>query len=505
VSVVIKDSEREEFTEQMRNFLANESGGFEGYKVIDEDKDKKVMDKFNETIKYIETVNPKPGDPPGRYQVSLPWIDNPPELPSNFGIAIGRLRNNLRKLKQRPDLLRDYDKTMLDQIKSGILEKVYINKQSKGSLIHYLAHQAVIKSTSLNTKLRIVFDASAGYPCLNDLLEKGKVYAGIDEKGIGAIIARVRAKNHIMCMDLEKAFLQILLDPKDRDVTRILWPKSPWNSTDTEIYRFTRITFGLTCSPFLLGATIEHHLNKNPGKWNDKLILGSYVDNYIIDIDEPEQIEEAIIEIRELFWSGGFNCRQFSSDCTQEILNLPTEWQDGRRNISLLGVNWDTHLDNLTFKLPNFEEAVTKVEAREKSGLFTKRGMLSVIAGIFDPVGFIAPIILPAKRIQAEAWKSYLKWDDKVEEELKIKWEKVVNEWDGTEISIPRKAYKEKINPNTKYELHGFSDASLTGLGIAIYLVRTDTWESAICFGKALVVPTNLCLLTKNKKRRKHN
>jgi hypothetical protein len=49
----------------------------------------------------------------------------------------------------------------------------------------------------------------------------------------------------------------------DRDLTRFLWyrlePNSQgsYDTTDDITYRFTRLPFGLTCSPFLLSATIR--------------------------------------------------------------------------------------------------------------------------------------------------------------------------------------------------------------------------------------------------------
>ena len=64
--------------------------------------------------------------------------------------------------------------------------------------------------------------------------------------------------------DIEKAYLQINVDKKDRDLLRFLWFKNLLNEHQVELckYRFTRVIIGANCSQFLLNATIENHVSK---------------------------------------------------------------------------------------------------------------------------------------------------------------------------------------------------------------------------------------------------
>jgi len=55
-----------------------------------------------------------------------------------------------------------------------------------------------------------------------------------------------------------------------------------------------------------------------------------------------------------------------------------------------LGVRWDVETDMFDFA------------AGVKEKPMTRRGMLSVVSSIFDPLGFLNPFILPAKRICAD-------------------------------------------------------------------------------------------------------
>lgn len=54
-------------------------------------------------------------------------------------------------------------------------------------------------------------------------------------------------------------FLQICLNQKDRDYLRFLWVTA---DGDEIIFRHRRVVFGVNCSPFLLSATIIHHLTR---------------------------------------------------------------------------------------------------------------------------------------------------------------------------------------------------------------------------------------------------
>jgi len=127
----------------------------------------------------------------------------------------------------------------------------------------YLPHHAVKKEKCKAVKWRIVFYASShepGSPSLNDFLEMGSNLL----PEIVSVLLRFRLHKCAILGDVSQAFLQISLDPTDRDLIRFLWyrviPNSQgsYDTTDEVItYRFTRLPFGLTCSPFLLSATIR--------------------------------------------------------------------------------------------------------------------------------------------------------------------------------------------------------------------------------------------------------
>lgn len=130
------------------------------------DPDDTVLDEFSQTVCFHN----------GRYEVSLPWKDSHPPLPDNFDLSNKRLQSLLRRLKQDPDILNEYDSIIKTQLQQGIVEKVPKADGGERAQVHYLPHHAVIRRDKETTKVRIVYDASAkSSGCsLNECLHKGR-------------------------------------------------------------------------------------------------------------------------------------------------------------------------------------------------------------------------------------------------------------------------------------------------------------------------------------------
>ena len=67
----------------------------------------------------------------------------------------------------------------------------------------------------------------------------------------------------VLLGNVQKAFLQIEIDPCDRDALRFLWYENPKDLNPVvKEYRFARNIFGSGPSPYILGGTLKHHLAK---------------------------------------------------------------------------------------------------------------------------------------------------------------------------------------------------------------------------------------------------
>ena len=61
--------------------------------------------------------------------------------------------------------------------------------------------------------------------------------------------------------DVVKVFLNIAVEDKDQDVLQFLWIDDVTKQEpELLIYRFMRVVFGASASPFHLNATIKFHL-----------------------------------------------------------------------------------------------------------------------------------------------------------------------------------------------------------------------------------------------------
>ena len=86
-----------------------------------------------------------------------------------------------------------------------------------------------------------------------------------------------------LCGDIKQAFLQVCIKEEVRDAPRFHWIKVKFPK-QIDTLRFTRALFGLVQSSFILGGTLDAHLESKKGD-NIKEIVeikkSLYVDDFI--------------------------------------------------------------------------------------------------------------------------------------------------------------------------------------------------------------------------------
>ncbi|GFW24443.1 integrase catalytic domain-containing protein [Trichonephila clavipes] len=171
---------------------------------------------------------------------------------TTLNLAFKGLQVTTHKLKKE-NLFKEYGDVFKEWKREGIIE---VPKEELKSVSHYLPHRLVVKPDS-TTKIRPVFNASSkqkGAVSLNDCLEKGLNLIEL----IPSMLARFRLHRFGVSADIRKAFLQISLYQQDRNFLLFLW------HSEGELihYRHCRVVFGVSSSPFLLGSTIQYHLER---------------------------------------------------------------------------------------------------------------------------------------------------------------------------------------------------------------------------------------------------
>ena len=408
-------------------------------------------------------------DEEGWYETSLPWKGNHPPLPSNEAGSLRRLTGLVKELRSQ-EMIERYDQVIQDQIKTGIVERV--SGPATGQHEFYIPHKAVARDTAETTKLRVVYDASAqaysGAPSLNECLNPGPPL----QNKLWSVLVRSRFHPVAVTGDIKQAFLQVRIKEQDRDALRFHWLKDPSSQT-VETLRFTRALFGLTSSPFLLGGIIQHLLESCRQDYPDivsEIERSLYVDDLITGGPTSEKAKEIKSVSQNVFAKGTFELHKWHSNVKElesaasepvsieegtyakEQLNVP-----GREGATLLGLPWDKENDTVGVKFP-----------QEKADP-SKRGILSKVARIYDPLGLASPISLGGKLLYRDVCDAKLNWDAELPRELMqswIRWEKRLPE----QLTVPRSlaAYQEDIQ---SIELHAFGDASGKGVAAAVYAV----------------------------------
>ncbi|XP_074623309.1 uncharacterized protein LOC141881432 [Acropora palmata] len=435
-----------------------------------------------------------------RYSVKLPWKEGHPDLPTNYTTSIRRLKSQVARLEREPEILAEYAAIIEEQLHSGVIERVV--ELEAAPKVHYLPHQAVVRKEATTTKVRIVYDASSKSTktgaSLNDCLHVGPSLNPL----LFDILLRFRENRIVLVGDIEKAFLNVGVDKRDRDCLRFLWLENPPDISRIVVYRFCRVVFGLNASPFLLNATLRHHISKfitvDP-EFVKKLIDSFYVDDFVGGGASPSEVADLYSKTVNRMAEGGFKLRKWltndpsvreriKKDLIDDVKRDPVTAENvtyaksslglkmGSNGQKVLGLSWDFEEDTITLEL-------TVIAERAKDLPATKRNTLRLLAGIFDPLGMIGPITITAKILFQEACRQKINWDDPLDGVIK----QGVEAWiesliECEQIMIDRCVYGHVREEVLECSLHGFADASKKAYCAVIYLVyRTKTGSIRRC------------------------
>ena len=101
----------------------------------------------------------------------------------------------------------------------------------------------------------------------------------------------------------------------------------------------------------------------------------------------------------------------------------------------------------------------------------TKRHILKVIAIVFDPLGFLQPVVMKFKILFQEICSANIDWDDFIGEESCKKWHIVVNEMKNfVNIAVKHCYFDNNFDNIEKVYFHGFLDASEAAYAACVYI-----------------------------------
>jgi hypothetical protein len=426
------------------------------------------------------------------YEMELPLKNVPTCLPDNKMLANHRMNLLKKQLEKNEDLYKKYSGFITDLFDKGFAEEIPIYSANRSDgMVWYLPHHNVIHPMKPE-KVRIVFDCSASYRgvSLNDSLLQGPDFTNM----LTGVLMRVRMEPVALMTDVEGS-TRCKLWKTNVIWLRFLWWRDGNLEQDPEAFRMKVHIFGATSFPSCCSYAIRKTATDNDDF--DDIVRKTVKDNFYVDDCLTSVKDEGVAihmanQLTQLLARGGFRLTKWPSNSPRVIASIPPEDRAvGLKDLDIcnlgnvkieraLGVQWNISSDQFKFN----------VIIHEKPS--TRRGILSVMSSIYDPLGFAAPILLPVKTILQDLARQGLKWDDPIPEECDSKWKKWLLELPKLEEFYIDRCVKKNMDNILSSELHHFCDASADGYGAVVYLRLIDSSNKIHCafiIGKSRVTP----------------
>ncbi|KAJ8406749.1 hypothetical protein AAFF_G00296650 [Aldrovandia affinis] len=223
-------------------------------------------------------------------------------------------------------------------------------------------------------------------------------------------------------------------------------------------------------------ASLRRKFRKDPGFYEDyKCFMDNVIEKRLRRPSSDDQLNRADARV------GGFTLTKWTSHNRKVLMSIPEEQRAKEtKNLDLssealpveraLGIQWDTETDAFTYsiKLPDKP--------------MTRRGILAVVNSIYDPLGLLAPVILPAKLLLKDLCKEQSGWDEDISE-------KHAEDWKGwtedvtylSNFQVNRCLKPADFGRTASAQLHHFSDASEYAYGTASYLLLENKQGKKHC------------------------
>ncbi|XP_070527375.1 uncharacterized protein [Cardiocondyla obscurior] len=422
----------------------------------------------------------------GRYIVRLPFNV---ALPLNLGPTRHRAGMQFLQLQRRfdthPSLRAEYFQFMTEYENLRHMRKV---RSSQGASQRvFIPHHPVIRADSATTRLRVVFNASsrsASGLSLNDFLHAGPKL----QTELPAILLQWRQFRFVYTADIAKMFRQILIDERDLDYQCILWRGETSASIDE--YQLLTVTYGMKCAPYLALRVLRRLAEDDGNRFPlaaSILRRQIYVDDVLFGDHDVASLKLKRDQLVSLLKCGQFTLRKWASNSTALLedidpldhglacdKNLAT---DG--TVKILGIVWNPNSDGFSYRV-----------SLDREVSLTKRSVLSIIARLYDPLGWATPVIIAAKILMQSLWRLQLDWDSPLPPHFVERWHPVYTSFQFlNSVHIPRWT---SFGPSSSLELHGFADASTLAYAAAVYArVTLADGETRVILlaGKSKVAP----------------
>lgn len=178
--------------------------------------------------------------------------------------------------------------------------------------------------------------------------------------------------------------------------------------------------------------------------------------------------KEVQTQLMHLLKAGQFNLRKWISNHSEFLETITPDHREivlpiCDQSTKALGIKWYPREDEFQFTI-NMSSSDVKM---------SKRSILSTISKLYDPLGWIAPVIVFAKIFMQKLWLQSIDWDETLSADLNKTWQQYYDELKSVEdIRIPR--WLNGGAQQRSCEIHGFCDSSIMAYAAVVYLKIID-------------------------------
>ena len=220
------------------------------------------------------------------------------------------------------------------------------------------------------------------------------------------VVLRFRENAVAVCGDITKMYRMVAIPPVDQHVHRFLWRNfETGREPDTCVK--TVLTSGDRPAPTMaitaMRKTAKLKQDVKP-KTAEAILDNAYVDDICDSVISSNEAKTLISDVDEVLGVGGFQVKKWITNATLNSKESPEVVVLGGENHTekVLGTVWLPKEDKFSFKIK-----IDLASAKDPSVYFpvrlTKRQILSKLAGIFDPIGAGAAVLIKPKNRHARA------------------------------------------------------------------------------------------------------
>ena len=430
----------------------------------------------------------------GHYEIGLPFKTNPPVLPNNMEMAQKRLDRLRAKLERNPGMKESYHSVLKQYEEEGAASLVgSLEDCIQGESSWFLPHHGVYSAKKPNVP-RVVFDCAAVWQgtSLNEQLLKGPD----NTNSLLGVIFRFRVGRVAVISDVKRMFHQVFVPLEERRFLRYLW----WPDLDftkgAKVFEMKVHLFGATSSPSVCSYALRKTADDCRNKFSEAAVnavwKNFYIDDFAKAFSDERQAIETSKEVCSLLSFGGFKLTKWMSNSKTVVESFPEE--DRAAPVKNLNIDFsDSTSEKILGVQWNLEDDVLSTLSKDLKFPRTRRGVLSSIAVIYDPLGMASPLLLPGREIHQELCRRGASWDEEMPDDLGERWDEWVQEIQTIDCRIPRSLLPNDDIKIVRCELHNFSDASEAhGYGTVSYLRfigENGEVHCAFAFAKSRVRP----------------